>query len=84
MPKRNDAEPNYPAKTLPKPATAAAQNISEEKPLTETQVFVCTICGQASTDICVSCTKDTCENHLCPKCLCCSDCCVCEMTRTTQ
>jgi hypothetical protein len=49
----------------------------------ETQVFVCSICSQPSRDICVSCTKDTCENHLCAKCLCCSDCCVCEMTRTT-
>ena len=36
--------------------------------MTETQVFVCSICGQESTDICVSCTKDCCENHRCLKC----------------
>ncbi len=51
--------------------------------MTETQVFVCSICGQPSTDICVSCTKDCCENHRCLKCLSCSDCCVCDVTRTT-
>ena len=29
--------------------------------------------------ICVYCTKDTCPNHLCSKCLRCSDCCECEV-----
>src|SRR4051794_15160129 len=24
----------------------------------------CSICGEPSRDICVACTKDTCENHL--------------------
>ena len=41
--------------------------------------FVCTICGTESTRICSSCTKDTCSNHLCDRCQCCSDCCTCEV-----
>jgi hypothetical protein len=41
--------------------------------------FNCTICGEESTRICVWCTKDTCANHLCPKCGRCSDCCECEV-----
>jgi hypothetical protein len=41
--------------------------------------FVCSICGEASSQICVRCTKDTCANHLCKKCLRCSDCCECEV-----
>jgi hypothetical protein len=41
--------------------------------------FQCSICEEASTRICVSCTKDTCRNHLCEKCLSCSDCCTCEV-----
>jgi hypothetical protein len=41
--------------------------------------FVCSICEQESTRICVLCTKDTCANHLCEKCGCCSDCCGCEV-----
>lgn len=41
--------------------------------------FVCSICEEQSTTLCVNCTKDTCANHLCPKCGCCSDCCTCEV-----
>ena len=41
--------------------------------------FVCSICGEAATQICARCTKDTCGNHLCEKCLQCSDCCECEL-----
>ena len=41
--------------------------------------FICSICEEPSTDICVSCTKDTCANHLCAKCERCSDCCSCEL-----
>jgi hypothetical protein len=41
--------------------------------------FVCSICEEESTRICVRCTKDTCGNHLCEKCGCCSDCCDCEV-----
>lgn len=41
--------------------------------------FVCTICEEQSTRICVRCTKDTCSNHLCEKCGACSDCCDCEL-----
>ncbi len=52
--------------------------------MTEAQVFVCSICGQESRDICVACTKDCCENHRCLKCSCCSDCCLCEMTRSVN
>jgi len=41
--------------------------------------FICSICDEASTQICARCTKDTCGNHLCEKCLRCSDCCECEV-----
>ena len=41
--------------------------------------FTCSICGEESTRICVWCTKDACDNHLCEKCRRCSDCCECEV-----
>jgi len=44
-----------------------------------TMPFVCSICEEQSTRICVKCTKDTCSNHLCEKCGACSDCCDCEI-----
>jgi hypothetical protein len=44
-----------------------------------TMPFVCSICEEQSTRICVRCTKDTCSNHLCEKCRACSDCCDCEI-----
>jgi hypothetical protein len=43
--------------------------------------FHCSICDEPSTRICVRCTKDTCDNHLCEKCGRCSDCCNCGVTR---
>lgn len=50
--------------------------------MTETATFVCSICGEASSEICVYCTKDVCSNHVCEKCGRCSDCCSCEVRRT--
>jgi hypothetical protein len=47
--------------------------------VTEIRTYACSICGDASSDICVYCTKDACANHLCAKCHCCSDCCSCEV-----
>jgi hypothetical protein len=44
--------------------------------------FMCSICAEESTRICARCTKDACNNHLCEKCLRCSDCCECEITLT--
>jgi len=41
--------------------------------------YQCSICGEESTRICARCTKDACDNHLCEKCLRCSDCCECEV-----
>ena len=41
--------------------------------------FTCSICEEESTRICVACTKDSCENHLCERCSRCSDCCGCEV-----
>ena len=41
--------------------------------------FTCSICEEESTRICVACTKDSCDNHLCEKCRRCSDCCGCEV-----
>jgi hypothetical protein len=43
--------------------------------------FRCSICEEVSTRICAWCTKDACENHLCPDCLRCSDCCECQNER---
>jgi hypothetical protein len=41
--------------------------------------FTCSICEEESTRICVRCTKDACDNHLCDRCHRCSDCCECEV-----
>ena len=46
--------------------------------------FICSICGEESTRICVRCTKDACANHLCDKCLRCSDCCECEVALSEE
>lgn len=40
--------------------------------------FVCSICAEASSQICVFCTKDCCSNHRCERCERCSDCCDCD------
>jgi hypothetical protein len=45
-------------------------------PATETG-FRCYICGEPSTEICPRCTRDTCDNHICERCVLCSDCCTC-------
>jgi hypothetical protein len=42
--------------------------------------FTCSICGEESIRICARCTKDSCNNHICEKCLRCSDCCECEVS----
>ena len=41
--------------------------------------FICNICGEPAAQICARCTKDACANHICEKCLRCSDCCECEL-----
>jgi hypothetical protein len=41
--------------------------------------FICSICAEESVRICARCTKDACNNHLCERCLRCSDCCECEV-----
>lgn len=46
--------------------------------------FTCSICGETSLKICVYCTKDACTNHLCERCLRCSDCCQCDMRRFVE
>jgi hypothetical protein len=55
--------------------------MSNEIKTPETMTFICSICGEASTDICVRCTKDACPNHRCEKCNRCSDCCQCDFRR---
>lgn len=45
----------------------------------EAFTFQCSICGESSTKLCVFCTKDACNNHLCDRCHRCSDCCLCEL-----
>jgi hypothetical protein len=46
-------------------------------PVSTEPVFVCSVCGEPSHDICVWCTLDACPNHLCDKCHRCTDCCEC-------
>jgi hypothetical protein len=41
--------------------------------------FACSICEEQSTTICACCTKDACDNHICKRCGCCSDCCECDL-----
>jgi len=43
------------------------------------ETFACSICSEPSHKICIFCTKDACNNHLCQRCLCCSECCHCDM-----
>ncbi len=50
--------------------------------MSETTSFSCYICGEPSSRICLFCTKDACNNHLCEKCGRCSDCCVCDVHGT--
>ena len=45
----------------------------------EAFTFQCSICGDDSKKICVYCTKDACNNHLCDRCHRCSDCCLCDL-----
>jgi len=66
---------------MPQPAghalRHAAQNRKEE--IRIDMPFMCSICEEESTHICVRCTKDACDNHLCERCHRCSDCCECEV-----
>lgn len=50
----------------------------------EAATFTCSICGEASREICVFCTKDACSNHICQRCRRCSDCCACDMPLTSS
>jgi hypothetical protein len=62
------------------PATrAGGAKRNPKKSMINVMPFVCSICEEQSTRICVRCTKDTCSNHLCDKCGACSDCCDCEV-----
>ena len=45
----------------------------------EAAIFICSICGEPSSEICAFCTKDACANHRCDRCKRCSDCCECEV-----
>lgn len=45
----------------------------------EAFIFQCSICGDMSTKLCIYCTKDACNNHLCDRCHRCSDCCLCDL-----
>src|ERR1700675_733559 len=47
-------------------------------------IFTCSICGEPSSEICVSCTKDACGNHRCERCKRCSDCCECEVPLSAE
>ena len=47
-------------------------------------VFHCYICKEPSTRICVYCTRDGCELHLCERCHRCTDCCVCHLEQQAR
>jgi hypothetical protein len=47
-------------------------------------IFTCSICGEASSNICAYCTKDACANHRCERCKRCSDCCECEFPLSAE
>src|SRR5580704_7120058 len=47
-------------------------------------IFTCSICGEASVNICSYCTKDACSNHRCERCKRCSDCCECEFPLSAE
>lgn len=47
-------------------------------------IFTCSICGEASVNICSYCTKDACSNHRCDRCKRCSDCCECEFPLSAE
>ncbi|HEX5227774.1 MAG TPA: hypothetical protein VFW44_08695 [Bryobacteraceae bacterium] len=49
-----------------------------------TAVFTCSICNEASNNICAYCTKDACANHRCERCKRCSDCCECEVPLSAE
>jgi hypothetical protein len=60
-------------------AVGAAENPATEPSDAEAAAgFHCYICGEPSTEICARCTRDTCDNHICERCLLCSDCCTCD------
>jgi hypothetical protein len=52
--------------------------------IVNTAVFICSICGEASSNICSYCTKDACSNHRCERCKRCSDCCECEFPLSAE
>ncbi len=52
--------------------------------MSDPNTFLCAICGEPSSRICIYCTKDSCDNHLCQKCHRCSDCCACEVPLETE
>jgi hypothetical protein len=56
-------------------AKSPAEETSGPEPAS---AFRCYICGEPSTEICSRCTRDTCDNHICERCLLCSDCCICD------
>jgi len=65
--------------TAPQPAAASTGAGPKSAVGNEVRTYFCSICGEPSTEICVYCTKDACENHRCAKCGRCSDCCECDI-----
>jgi hypothetical protein len=59
-------------------ASAPKHPAKEASGAETTSAFRCYICGEPSTEICARCTRDTCDNHICERCLLCSDCCTCD------
>src|SRR6266550_3081255 len=63
----------------PSPNSHRPHSLRKNQGSNKDMPFTCSICEEESTRICVACTKDNCDNHLCEKCSRCSDCCGCEV-----
>lgn len=64
------------AKNAPQESLAAPEEKTKHA-TSNGSSFRCYICDEPSEEICVHCTRDACNNHLCEKCGQCSDCCQC-------
>src|SRR4051794_25296873 len=63
------------------PAHSVVEPAQAPVPAVVVSPWNCSICAEPSQSICLFCTKDTCDNHLCLRCGRCSDCCACDLSR---
>ena len=63
------------------PSQSSVEPVQAAVPAVVVSPWKCSICAEPSQSICLYCTKDTCDNHLCVRCGRCSDCCTCDVSR---